>query len=235
MKSINLICFPFAGGNKYSYRILKSNCSRKLNVITLEYPGRGNRIGEPFCDNIQLLVKDLCRQLYGLIDTEHYAFYGHSMGGLLAYLVTKELEESNRPKPIHIFISGTKGPSIVRQEKKHLLEKERFIEEIKKYGGLPVQVLEEEELLNFFEPILRADFKIVENFVYENRGPIKHPLTIITGSEDDLTYDEIYGWRKEAMEEVDFIIMPGNHFFIFNHVNEILKIIEQKVFSTFST
>lgn len=232
-KTINLFCLPFAGGSKYSFRPLVEKAPAFINAETLEYPGRGSRIKEPIISDIHSLVDDLYSQINKKVNNLSYAIYGHSMGGLLAFLLTRKLLEKGNKPPVHIFISGTSGPSDITrtQEKRSLLGKEEFIEEVKDLGGMPDEILKNDELLHFFEPILRADFKISEDYEYKSQAPLNIPFTVITGSEEDMTKEEIYLWQKETKQIVDFKEFPGNHFFIYDYINEIMDIIANKLSS----
>lgn len=230
-KSVNIFCLPYAGGNKYSYREFVENAPSFLNIITLDYPGRVPRIKEPLLSNIETLVNDLYKQIKNKVDQKDYAIYGHSMGGLIAYLLTRKLIENNHKAPLHLFITGTSGPSASSRGEKmrHLLPKEEFLQEMKDLDGIPDEILQTEELLSFFEPILRADFKVSENYVYENYDPIDIPITVITGMEEDMELDDIYLWQKETKSVVDFRQMPGKHFFIFKYPVEVVEIISKKI------
>ncbi len=230
-RKLNLFCLPYAGGNKYSYREFKAKAPPFLNLISLEYPGRGARMNEPLERDITSIVNDLYDQIRSLIDKEDYAFYGHSMGGLVAYLLTIKIIENNHKQPLHLFITGTSGPAaITRGEKKrYLLEKKEFLEEIKEFGGMPDEVLDNEELLHYFEPILRADFEASETYTHLNNPPLKIPITVITGTNEDLEPADIKAWQNESIVNVDFRSLPGKHFFIFDYVYEIIQIIAKKL------
>jgi surfactin synthase thioesterase subunit len=232
MEKINLFCLPFAGGNKYSYRAYEEKSPAFLKILPLEYPGRGSRINEPLTTDISFLVEDLYSQMKGLIDQREYAIYGHSMGGLLACLLTRRLLDKERRPPLHIFVSGTTGPaSSGRDEKKrHLLGKQDFFAELKSLNGSPAEILDNEELLDYFEPILRADFEASETYIYEELPPLPIPFTVITGTEEDMEMDDIRTWQKESEFKIDFIRMPGNHFFIYQYPAKIIEIIAKKVF-----
>ncbi|MHA4811619.1 thioesterase II family protein [Flavitalea flava] len=231
MKKTNLICLPFAGGNKYSYRDYERKAPSILNIIPLEYPGRGARIQEPLLSDINALVADLYQQVKGMLDHPSYAIYGHSMGGLIGCLLTREIVLRNHRPPLHLFITGTAGPAAPsrRDTKRHLMEKAEFLEEIKNLNGSPDGVLKSEELLDYFEPILRADFKACESYVYEESGALNVPMTVITGTEEDMEEEEIALWQKESNQTVDFRRMPGGHFFILNYPDSILEIITGKI------
>lgn len=230
-KKINLLCLSFAGGNKYSYRALFDKAPSFLNVITFEYPGRGAKIKERLISDLEILVNELYAEASEIADRGKYAIYGHSLGGLVAYLLTVKLKENHHRLPEHIFVTGTSGPSSSsRQEKKRsLLPKDEFIQEIKDLGGMPDEILASEELLNYLEPILRNDFRVSETYLYEERSPMNIPMTVITGSEEDMEKDDVLLWQKESDLPVDFREMPGGHFFILEHTDKLIKIITEKL------
>ncbi len=232
-KKLNLYCLPFAGGNKYSYREFVEKAPSFLNIITLEYPGRGAKTKEPLLSDINSLVDNLYKQMSNDIDVINYGLYGHSMGGLISYLLTLKIIENKKQAPSHLFITGTAGPSAPsRQEekKRYLLSKKKFIEEIIELDGMPEEILQNEELLYYFEPILRSDFKLSENYIHKDHTPLNIPITVITGTAEDIEQDDILLWQKETIFKVDFKKMPGKHFFIFKHTQAIIDIISKKLF-----
>ena len=230
-KSIYLFCLPFAGGNKYSYREYIEKAPPFIKVYPLEYPGRGSRMKEPLMSNVEELIDDLYAQMKTLADKHDYAIYGHSMGGLLSYLLAIKVMENNLRAPLHLFITGTTGPSALSRKEKirHLMGKTEFIQEIKDLKGMPDEILESEEMLQYFEPILRSDFKVSENYTYEYHSPLDIPFTVITGTEEDMEIEDIRLWQKESKFTVDFKQFQGNHFFIYTHVDNIVDIIGKKL------
>ena len=238
MDEIFLICLPFAGGNKYSYREYAENSPSFLKLITLEYPGRGGRLKEPLVTDVNHLVDDLYHQIKSAIGHKKYALYGHSMGGLLASLLAQRIAVENNPLPILVFITGTTGPAarLVNNEvKKHLLSKADFLNEIKNLQGMPDEILENKDLLDYFEPILRADFEVCENYIYREFKPLPIPYTVITGYNEKMPAEEIQLWQKETEIPVDFMQLPGSHFFIFKNSKLIVDIISKKLYNQFLT
>ncbi len=229
---VNLVCLSFAGGNKYSYRYLNEKAPSFLNIITLEYPGRGTRLHEPLISDMDKLVEDLYKQVKPVSERgERYAIYGHSLGGLTAYALTQKLLKNHHRLPERIFITGTTGPSSSsRSEKRRsLMPREEFIKEIKELGGMPEEILKSEEMLNFLEPILRNDFSLSETYAYEAHAPLDIPLTVITGSDEDMEREDILLWQKESSQPVDFKELPGGHFFIMEHTDQLLSIISKRL------
>ncbi|HMR39300.1 MAG TPA: thioesterase domain-containing protein [Ignavibacteria bacterium] len=229
IRPLKIFCLPYAGGNKYSYREFEEAAPSHYIFHTLDYPGRVPRIKEPLISDAGELVEDLFNQIKTKISDEDYVLYGHSMGGLLAYLLTRKLEEKNYKTPMHLIITGTSGPSVFekRERKRHLMPQKEFIQEMKDLDGIPEEILDTEELMAFFEPILRSDFKVCENYVHKYSEPLNIPITVITGTEEDMEVDDILLWQKETNLEIDFNRIEGKHFFIFKKKKEVMEIIEK--------
>lgn len=231
MRRIILFCLPYAGGNKYSYRQFESKAPSFLELRTLEYPGRGGRIHEPLMFDINALVDDLYREMESRLSGNEYAIYGHSMGGLIACLLSRKIVTNDRNPPLHLFITGTSGPSspLRKNRKRHLLDRAAFFDEVKKLNGSPDHILENEEMLDFIEPILRADFCATETYIYESADPLRIRFTVITGTEEDLLMEDIKLWQRETTCKVDFEQLKGGHFFIYDEVEAILRTISNKI------
>jgi surfactin synthase thioesterase subunit len=231
MNEITLYTLPFAGGNKYSYKKFEEYCPSYLKLINLEYPGRGGRTSESLTSDIGMLVDDMYDQVKDSLGEQQYAIYGHSMGGLVAYLLTQKIISNKQRPPLHLFITGTAGPaaSCRGEKKRHLLGRSEFIEEIKSLNGSPEEILQNKELLDYYEPILRADFKASECYAHLPLPPLNIPFTVISGTEEEMLLEEIGLWQHESTYVVDFRTMAGNHFFIFEWTSEILKIISEKL------
>ncbi|WP_329603986.1 thioesterase II family protein [Clostridium hydrogenum] len=101
-----------------------------------------------------------------------------------------------------------------------------FIKEIIDLGGTPKEVIENKELLQLFLPILRSDFKILENYIYEERKvKIECDISILNGEQDDNTFEEILAWKKHGGKGFKIYNFEGNHFFINSNVENITKLI----------
>ena len=224
MRKPQLFLFHFAGGNCYSFRFL-TPLLPDYEVITLELPGRGKRMNEPLLDDFDEAAKDLYDQVVDHLTTPEFLIYGHSMGAYLTLRVANMLEKAGR-YPVRIIVSGNPGPGIQPEDKKkrYLLNREEFIEELKILGGLPAEVLEHEELFNFFEPVLRADFRIVEVNELANDPPVRAPIYALMGNEEEQV-TEIDNWARFTTGYFQSAILEGNHFFIHRHPARLADII----------
>jgi surfactin synthase thioesterase subunit len=229
-KKINVFCIPFAGGSKYSFAGLKKVPAQKTTFIPIEIPGRGSRYKELLLTDMAQIADDLLAQLINKIDNP-YAIYGHSMGALLAYLLTKRLLQENLSLPIRLFVSGSGGPSVKnRITSSYLLPKDAFLEGIRKLGGSMEQAINDPSIMNIYEPILRADFQAVELYKYQQEEPFAIPVTVFFGENDPkVTFLEASAWQKETQAAIEIIPFPGSHFFIFGQESRIVELIEERL------
>ncbi|MDN5217509.1 alpha/beta fold hydrolase [Fulvivirgaceae bacterium BMA12] len=229
MDKINLFCFPFAGGSSYSYQLFKGLINRNIELLTLELPGRGTRMQEPLLRDLNQIAGELMHALANRLN-QPYALYGHSMGALLGFLVTKRIIKAGLREPLHLFVSGCRGPSVkLPNPPLSALSSEELIMELKEMGGSPNEVLEEETFYTLFEPILRADFQAVETYRYEESEPMAIPLTAMFAVEDDITEEEVMAWQRETVKRITLKRFTGKHFFIFNHQSAITRLINHQL------
>lgn len=221
---INLFCLPFAGASKSSYKVFEKYVGDHVSIVPIEIPGRGYRFKEKLLFDIESLVEDIYSQIKDKL-TSPYAFYGHSMGAILAYLLTRKIIKENQPQPYYLFCSGRGGPSIGCKNIYYLLPKEEFKELMIELGGLPNEILEDEALMNFYESIIKADFQAMDTYVYKQEAPLNIPIDVMIGDNDKATYEEALTWQKESTMNVEVKVFPGRHFFIFDHKAEIMSLI----------
>ncbi len=224
----NFFFFPFAGGSSYSFEYYRKYTAH--NFYTLEYPGRGKKIKLPLMDNIHQITNDVFNDLSVPPNTPFY-FYGHSMGTLTAYLLIKELTHKKLPLPSHLFVSARGGPSSLIKNIRHNLPQDKFWKKIKDLGGCPQEILTNQDLMLFFEPILRADLKAIETYEYKSSEPFNIPITVLLGKNDSVSHEEAMLWQKETSQPIDIHYFDGGHFFIFDHIKEISSLMNAKITS----
>ncbi len=220
-----LFCFPFAGGASYSYRELDGRLASHIRVTSIDLPGHGRRMDEPLLTDLHDMADDAFHRIRHDLGTP-YAFYGHSLGSMLCFLVARRIAERKMPPPIHLFVSGRGSPSAgVKDKDVHLLPGAAFMKKIADYGGTAEETLAEDALMAFMEPILRADFQAAADYRHAPSHPLSTPITVMNGLTDDVSDEDASTWREATDREVSVRWFPGGHFFIFDHLPEISGII----------
>jgi medium-chain acyl-[acyl-carrier-protein] hydrolase len=228
MKIVKVFFIPFAGGSSYSYNLFRKYSSLELELIPIELPGRGTRIAEPLITDAHELVTDIFNKICNKLN-EAYIIYGHSMGALLAFLLVRKIVNSSLPKPLHLIVTGSKAPSVRDATKRHLLPEEEFILELKRLGGSPDELLRDRGLLNFFIPILRADFEATETYLHKVEPAFDIPITVAIGKDEEITFEEALAWERETKASVKIRQFPGKHFFIFDWPAEIAALLSEAI------
>ena len=228
MSATILICLPFSGGARHSYKVFEEHLPSHIKLFPIELPGRATRIRENLLVDIHRMVDDIFWQIFPLVNSR-YAIYGHSMGTLLGYLTAKRLVQKRLPLPRHLFFTGRKGPSLPETKRRHLLSREDFIAELRELGGSPDEILNNDSLIDYYAPIIRADFQAVETYTYQETTPFDIPITIGIGKDEKTSLEDAQAWQKETNHPIDIHEYPGNHFFIFDHTKELMDLIGNKL------
>jgi surfactin synthase thioesterase subunit len=225
-QSLTIIAIPFAGGNAYSYNFFERHLPSNFNLKTIELPGRGERMADDFIIDSNELAKDIVLQILKEIDKAPYIIYGHSLGTLIGYELTKEIIRKRYRVPLGLLFTGRSGPSVPEEVMISDYSCSAFWNEISLMGGLPPAVLANQELKDFFEPVLRSDFKIAETYKYVPMdSPFAIPISVIAGTnEKDITDETLGTWQNETSFPLYKQYMSGHHFFIHEHAASITRL-----------
>lgn len=222
MLNNQIFFLPFAGGSRYSYNFLVPFL-KSYEITPLELPGRGKRLSEELILDFDLAASDLFDQLKSKLVSDRYIIYGHSLGSFLALKLCSMLEHISIP-PIGIVVSGNPGPGITKSRNRYLMPSEEFLREIEKLGGLSEEILRNDELLNFYIPILRADFELAEKNEMNSIIPVSCPIFAIMGDEEE-NVEKILNWSNYTTGSFSCEVLTGGHFFIKRHSLKIGKIL----------
>ncbi|AXT56532.1 MULTISPECIES: thioesterase II family protein [Aquimarina] len=222
-----LFLLHFAGGSCYSFDFLKNHLDSDFDFIPLELPGRGKRNKESFLLEKTATINDYFKQIIKRRNDMPYLIYGHSMGATLGLSVTKKMEEIG-DAPNTLIVSGNAGPGMYKDAvNRYLMEDLKFKEELKKLGGVPNEILDNDELYDFFSPIMRADFEVLEKNRYSEEGLLLSTnISAIMGEEEE-NVSQIENWSTFTKGHFDYEILSGNHFFIHNHETKLSQLIKQ--------
>ncbi|MGH0606505.1 thioesterase II family protein [Bacillus mycoides] len=238
MKKTKLFCCPHAGGSAFSYSKWKNYFNPHIEVVPIELAGRGYRIEESLYQSMEEAVNDVYNSIVKKLDNSLYILYGHSMGSLIAYELARKIQDSNNVLPEFLVLSGRNHPNSKIKNIRHNLPDEQFKNEVIAMGGTSTEVLQSEELMGIFLPILRADFKIVETYIHNNNiRACDIDFLVLNGKNDELTtYDEVKKWKQYTSKSCTFNSFEGNHFFLNENIEEIasgiIRKLESKRFST---
>ena len=96
-----VICFPHAGGSASWFLPVASALTPRADVLSVQYPGRQDRRQEPLVDDIVTLAGQITDVLAEL-DERPLLFFGHSMGAVVAFEVSRALAARGLAGPEHL-------------------------------------------------------------------------------------------------------------------------------------
>jgi medium-chain acyl-[acyl-carrier-protein] hydrolase len=224
---VRLFCFPYAGGSALTFRRWPDALSPVVEVCAVQLPGRGSRIREPPFTDARVLVEAFLPVMERYMD-KPFAFFGHSMGGVIAFELSRRLRRACGVEPCHLFISARRAPHLeLNGPVIYNLPEPEFKEELRRLDGTPAEVLEHPEMMEMLVPLLRADISVSQTYRCDSRPSLTCPLTVFGGLRDE--HDEPEGlaaWREHTFGPFDLKMFEGGHFFINTAQRSILDTIK---------
>jgi medium-chain acyl-[acyl-carrier-protein] hydrolase len=230
--NLRLFCFPYAGGGTWSFRDWSDNLPQTIEVCSIELPGRGTQMKSSPFTQLQPLVGAIADAIHLYLD-KPFAFFGHSMGGLVSFEVARLLRKNYGIVPVHLLTSGRRAPQLKPTKPPiHNLPKPDFIKELKALNGTPSEVLNDQELMDLMLPILRADFAVLETYNYTEEQPFSCPISVFGGLQDpEVSHEELEAWREQTSSKFSLHMFEGDHFFIHSTQQMLLKLVSQQLFN----
>jgi surfactin synthase thioesterase subunit len=219
--SMRLFCLPHAGGSAVFYRTWAKEISPAVEVHAVQYPGRSDRIADPFVTDAHQLARLVAGAMAPLLDRP-VALFGHSMGAVLAYEVARLLQERGAP-PVHVFASGTRAPH--DRENEHVSDKDDdgVVAAMVKLGGTDAEALQDPELRELVLPYVRNDFKLIEEYRHRPGTRLTVPLTALVGDSDDhVSEEQARRWSEVTDGAFALRVFPGDHFYLVPNQSEVL-------------
>lgn len=228
--SLRLFCFPYAGGSSLIFRPWFNSLPKTVEICPIELPGRGTQMKLTPLSRLEPLVEVLASALLPHLD-KPFAFFGHSMGALVSFELTRLLRREYDISRIHLFISGRRAPQIPDPDPPiHALSEPEFIEELRRLNGTPKAVLENAELMQLLIPILRADFAVLETYVYSPAPTLNVPITTFGGLEDsEVSSSELQAWQEQTNAAFSGQMFSGDHFFLHSAQSLLLHSLSQEL------
>ena len=228
--TLRLLCLPYAGGSAQIFRSWPELLPKTVEVCPVQLPGRGNRIREPAFTNLPSLVETLARVLLPHLDRP-FALFGHSMGATIGFELARYLRKELRLEPVHLFVSGSPAPQLASVNPPNYdLPEPEFIEKLRQLNGTPQEVLENPGLMELMVALLRADFELIQTYVYKNDVPLDCRLTAFGGLLDpEVNREQLDAWREQTTTPFSMRMFPGDHFFLHGSQKFVLQAISSAI------
>lgn len=210
-----LFSFPHAGGG--------TAVVTGPGIVPVRLPGRESRVAEAPFERMEPLVSALASAIAGYLDRP-FAFFGHSMGAIVAFELAREMRRRGLRQPRMLFASGARAP---RYRLGHVPPPEptddELLAELHRLSGTPAQAFDDAAAREAILPVLRADTRLYRQYAYRAEPPLDFPVRAYGGVDDpNITRKHLEGWASETTASFAVRCFPGGHFYLQARREELL-------------
>ncbi|MBV1855867.1 thioesterase II family protein [Catellatospora tritici] len=215
LAGMRLFCFPYAGGGVSVFRDWPASLPDDIEPWAIQLPGREDRLGAPPLNRMGDVLNALVPAIIPNLDRP-FAFFGHSMGALVAWSLACSLQRMEAGSPTRLFASGSVPPQARDSAAQyHAGSDEELIEKLRSWRATPEAVLSDPELMTLLLPVIRADLAVIETYRFTGPPLLNCPISVFGGTEDEPAGNAtLPRWGELTAGGFDLRMFPGDHFFL---------------------
>ncbi|MFF5566314.1 thioesterase II family protein [Streptomyces sp. NPDC012623] len=228
-----LVCLHHAGGSASIFRPWQRYASPGIEVVPISLPAEWRESGRARPGRLEELVPILADLVRKQVGGDDFVLFGKSMGGLLAYLLTRHFDECGDVPPKALAIASFGAPHMPwRDFTEGYGDDRELVRHLHEIGSVPEWVVEHPEWVTPYLGRLREDARLCAAYRFRPQSdPLAMPVRVFAGDRDPLVSTEaVHSW-PELGRDVEVRILPGGHFL----VSEDIGLLRQSVFSLTST
>jgi surfactin synthase thioesterase subunit len=209
-----LFCFHHAGGGASAFRGWREQLAPTISVFPIQLPGREGRVQEQRLRDIDTLVGRLADLLDPFLDRP-FAFYGHSMGALVAYRLTRTLVGRGGPRPVQLLVGAYPAPhNGTPLGQVDGLTDGSILDMLIEAGGVSETVRNYPRWTGSMVAMFKDDLDLCRSHDPANSTRLPVPIQVFTGETDPLmSISDATGWREHTSASCQLHVIPGGHFF----------------------
>jgi surfactin synthase thioesterase subunit len=162
------------------------------------------------------------------------------MGGLLAYELTRYLEQNFAEVPMKLIVAGWPAPPLVEgyvRDLKHIRdgfdmdrESDARVLEVLRDNGLFAEATDDDASIKPLMPSIRADLRMLGDYRFERGVLLRAPITVLHGAEDPLFQaHELQAWETLTSGRFSRTTVAGDHLFIRNPSARVMRTIADEL------
>jgi pyochelin biosynthesis protein PchC len=214
---IRLACFPHIGGAASFYRPISAALTPLAEVLAIQYPGRQDRANEKTLTDIHRIADEAFDALRPVL-AGPVAFFGHSMGALIAFEVVRRMERVLGETPAALVVSGMWAPS--RQREGEIITSDpgkidEVIADLKRLKGTDPALLDDSELVRRIAEVVTSDYIATASYQCEPGAKVACPVTVFVGDRDPhVSVAAAQDWCGHTSGGFDLRVFGGDHFYL---------------------
>lgn len=212
-----LICLPYAGAGPSIFNTWRPLLQGSVQMLQPSMAGKEKRFAQAPLRDIGAQVTDIAAQIQEQLShqsTTPIIVFGHSLGAILAYELSRLLESELATRIVHLVVSGSASPLLKRRGKATGLSDDEFVREVESLAGYSHPALADKDMRGLLLPALRADVEMHESYLHGWATPSDINITCLHGKQDQVVHaDEAKQWREITQGSVDLLDVDGGHMF----------------------
>jgi surfactin synthase thioesterase subunit len=226
--SPTLYIFPHAGGTAKDYVAFSREFSGGVKRIAVQYPGLRDGAGLPPLASIPALADEIFAMMKPAAGADvPVVFFGHSMGGMLAFEVATRFESAGY-NVVAFFVSACSAPGHIRYRQIKGMSDNELLNLVAQMTGMNPDFLNDEEFLVGVLPTLRAA-RAIAGYDSPAETKVACPIYAYIGDKDWIaTADDMAPWQDRTTSEFAIRVFPGDHFYLNNNLPELVNDIETR-------
>lgn len=226
-----LVMFPYLGGFGASFNGLVGHLSGDWDVWAVNPPGHGpsnlkahRRLG-PLVDCYLDALREML--LPGAV------FFGHSMGGIVAYhvlLAMAERPEFQDRRPGDLVLSASCAPCDLSIAGHAASSEQDLLHHLCGFGAIPAEVAGDPALVAYFLPAFRADYQVLEEAKWRPVVSLDVSTRLVLGEHDEHTpTGTASAWQDYLTRPIRTHVLDGEGHMFVRHAFEPLDAIVNDV------
>lgn len=210
--SARMYCLPFAGGGASNFAAWRK-LHPAIGVGPIQYPGHETRLAEPPVRSMKEMVGQIADVIAARLDRP-YLLFGYSMGARIAFALIHNLVARGLPAPAALIVAAHRPPDRISNALHAAdLPDAELKEVLRNYGGMPAELLDDDDFCAMILPVMRADFAMAAHAV--ELAPIDCPIIAYAGAQDTkASAEDMKGWAMFTTGAFHLKEFAGGHFFL---------------------
>lgn len=211
---VSFFCFPHAGSGASVYAGWGEAVSRYFSYYPVQYPMRENRKADKMPGSIRELAEVIAEENLEIFSEKPCVFFGQCLGALIAFETALALKRRSVETPTLIIAAGCPSPGTsFSAELGENDDNSAVAEYFVRLGYISREIAENKMYLDFFMPVLRADYLLMQTYKAVPGEKVSCPVMTVYGNEDTEVNDEtLTDWENYTSAGTIKKMYTGGHF-----------------------
>lgn len=210
-----VVFFPHAGGSPRFFTHL-AMAMPHCRVFGVTYPGRDHLIDAAPLTEMTTLAMRIAHELVARFSDESgpLTLVGHSLGAFVAYETAAVLGTFLDPVRTTVVVSGQNPPLADRSADLSVPRTDdEIVADVIRQNPATAPIWGNVELREFFLPIVRADYQLLNAYQF-SKTRIEKVKVVIGDQDTEVDPSRVAGWQQVSNQPVEISVVSGGHFYL---------------------